>query len=129
MSKFVSDKSLRDRLLESVTDNLWIIFGDFLDDFYKANNEERQAFIKDDISWVEWISKEDKAMIAASVNFLANKYDLETPLWVFDREYFLDEPVFAMDAKGVYKIYLLTDSPKEFRMRNLFVERNCLDRV
>ena len=70
------------------------------------------------------------AFIYAMVNKLEVDYNLDTPNWVYNDEYFkLSTPHFAMDAKGDLRLLLLVESPKQFRMRNIFTTANVLSRA
>jgi len=63
------------------------------------------------------------------VEKLCNDSELEPPAWVFKEKYFLKDPMFALDAKGMLRLVLLVESPNEFVVRNIFVTENCLQRV
>jgi hypothetical protein len=116
--------------LEKHEYKLWTIIGDFLDDFRRESNiDKKMSLVKDNISNIDWLTKEEKALLASIVEYICNEAGFLCPRWTYDEEYFLDNPQFSMNAQGIYKIYLLQDSPKEFRIRNWFVERNCLERV
>lgn len=104
-------------------------WGDFLDWFYYPyrNNKSRLEAIQTEPIWA--CNKETSTFVAASVHFLARKYQLEIPSWVFKEQYILEEPYFSLKAKGDLRIVLLAESPIEFKMRNMFVSSNSLDRV
>lgn len=108
-----------------------ILFGDFLDYFYspRRTDEERYNLIKDEPVRYDNISRKDYAFLAATAHSLALEYGLKVPDWVADEFYFLEDPYFALDAKGDLRIVLLLESPPCFRIRNLFVSENVLSRV
>ncbi|RJO61152.1 hypothetical protein C4544_03620 [candidate division WS5 bacterium] len=67
--------------------------------------------------------------MSGAVEKLCNDSELEPPAWVFKEKYFLKDPMFALDAKGMLRLVLLVESPNEFVVRNIFVTENCLQRV
>ena len=106
-----------------------ICFGDFLDSFYNSNTKIKQSAIQDEPNRHIEISSYIYAYVASSAHKLANDYNLEVPQWVFDKFYFLEEPYFAMDAKGRLRLLLMYESPAEFKFRNVFEVANTLSRV
>lgn len=131
MSGYDYKETLVSRLI-SHEEDFWLMFGDFLDDFYRLKTKkEKYAMICDNlpdesIYYSDW---KDKAFIAASVNKLCNDSDMKSPDWVYDDEYCLKKPYFSMNTKSDLMVILLLESPKEFRMRNMYVEENVLSRV
>jgi len=108
--------------------DFYLSFGDFLDEFYKADNikQKEMLYATPDFS----INKLHLAYLAASVHKLANEYDIEPPEWVFDeRCYLRKEPFFGCNAKGNLRLLFMYKSPPEFKHRNLFVDENVLVRV
>lgn len=106
-----------------------ICFGDFLDEFYRADPEMRNQMIKEEPSRYDTIERVAYVYAAASAHKLANDFGLHVPEWVFDRYYFLKEPYFSMNAKGSLRLLLLYESPAEFKFRNMFEMENTLHRV
>lgn len=102
-----------------------------MDEFYYAlNNEQRQEVLNEEPVWFTGVGEYEMAFVSAMVNKLAVDYDLITPTWVYNDEYFqLKEPHFAMGAKGDLRLLLLVESPKQFRMRNIFTTSNVLSRA
>ena len=72
--------------------------------------------------------KKYKAYIAAAVEELCLKNNLEIPAWIFNRRYFLKEPFFVGGLESL-KAFLIVESPLPFRRRNIFVSENVLHRV
>lgn len=107
----------------------WIHFGDFLDWFYssKRTKEDRFNSVKDEPNFIKYEDWQ-KAFIAASVNKICDDYRVSNPKWVFKKEYFLKEPYFSLNTKSELRIYLLLESPVQFRMRDLYVFNNVLSR-
>lgn len=110
---------------------MWFAIGNYLDEFYYAlDNKQRQQIANEEPEWFDGVGEYEKAFISAMVNKLAVDYNLDTPSWVYNDEYFqLGTPHFAMDAKGDLRLVLLVESPKQFRMRNIFTTANVLSRA
>jgi len=105
------------------------ILGDFLDEFYATNKVKKKNMVKDEPEYLDSISQQTYAFLAGAVEKLCNDSGLRPPFWVFKAKYFLKDPMFAIDAKGMLRVYLLVESPNEFVVRNIFVTENCLRRV
>ena len=111
-------------------EDFWLPFGDFLDEFYKQTDANRQRMIMREPDNCEYVGKSCKAMFAATVHKLANDYKLEIPAWVWKRKYYMyEEPFFDCNAKGNLRLLFMYTSPTEFKHRNLFVDENILVRV
>lgn len=110
-------------------DDFEIHLGNFLDEFYRSSKTVRIDMVKDEPEYFETISKQTYAFLAGAVEKLCNDSELEPPGWVFKEKYFLKDPMFALDAKGMLRLVLLVESPNEFVVRNIFVTENCLQRV
>ena len=112
--------------------NFYLLLGDFLDEFYRAPDKEtRQKMISDPPSSEGLLCRRElPAFAAATAHKLANDYNLETPSWVFEKQYYLyDQPFFSSGAKGEMRLLFMYKSPSEFKHRNLFVDENVLSRV
>ncbi len=70
----------------------------------------------------------EDAYLAATAEWLAWKFDLSPPHWVFGESRFLRRPWFASSLAALRGILLL-ESPAPFRSRNLFVSENALSRA
>lgn len=110
-------------------DEFEIFFGDFLDEFYRSSETKRIEMVKDEPESFENVPLQTYAFLAGAVEKLCNDSELEPPDWVFKEKYFLKDPMFALDAKGMLRLVLLVESPNEFVVRNIFVTENCLQRV
>ena len=115
--------TLRERC---INENLDTLRGNFLDDFRRDPSYD---MIKDSILDLDNISEVTKATLAATVDELCHEVKMERPEWIFDSSTYLDEPHFAMNAKGPLKAILLQESPCWYRSRNLFVSANCSSRA
>ena len=106
-----------------------IFFSTFLDDFYRADLEQRFLMVREEPVKYDNIAIEKYAYTAGSVDNLCRSYGVEFPKWIYKNKYFLKEPYFSLDAKGMFRVVLLVESPIEYRMRNVFVTENTLMRV
>ena len=62
------------------------------------------------------------------VEELCYRYGIDVPEWVNDEDYFLSEPYFVGGLESI-KPFLLIESPLSFRIRNIFVSSNVLERA
>jgi len=109
--------------------DFYLCLGDFLDEFYHADNNVRADMLKAPPDFAN-LQREHLAYLACAVHKLANDYELEAPAWVFDeRCYLRDKPWFGCNAKGNLRLLFMYKSPTEFKHRNLFVDENVLRRV
>lgn len=72
--------------------------------------------------------KIEDAYLAATAEWLAWRYDFQTPAWAFAPERSLHRPWFASTLAALRAVLLL-ESPAPFRSRNLFVSENALSRA
>lgn len=70
------------------------------------------------------------AYLAATCDFLCNKFILPKPHWLInDSETFVADPPYFASTFWKTRIWLLADSPQEFRQRNIFVGADSLTRA
>jgi hypothetical protein len=73
------------------------------------------------------------AYLAATADFLCNKYQLSKPPWLIlsddDSDPLVADPPYFASSHWKTRIWLLADSPQEFRQRNLFVGADALSRT
>lgn len=107
----------------------------FLDVFYGLDQRGRQDLLASTLKYDENCRKEF-SFVAAALEKLCNQYGLECPQWVFDRRLYFNDPVFPgflertdPEKKSKLRIVLMVESPPEFKVRNIFVSRNCLTRA
>ena len=104
--------------------NFWLMFGTFLDEFYKNKNIE---MLNEEPVWGE-IPKTIQSFVCASVDYLAHEIGEESPRWVMNKKYELEEPFFPSDLKGDIRAVMLIESPIEYKVRNIYVLANVLSR-
>lgn len=99
---------------------------DFVLEFSRMTTEEREAALEAEPALLNGDGVAD-AYLAAAAEMLAAREGLPRPHWVADSRRFLK---FAWYAGGLenLKPILLAESPAAFRIRNLFVSANALDR-
>jgi hypothetical protein len=101
---------------------------DFLDGFYEAPTEEKLRPEPPKLA----PSLEDEgyadAYLAAMAEYLAHRYRMKVPVWSRGPGRIANRPAFAMDSyEG--RMFLLVESPAEFRARNIFISADGLTRV
>src|SRR5215213_7523421 len=93
-------------------------FRNFLDDFYAGPQITVLA------APPEGADRTRNAYLAATCDYLCNKYRLPKPPWLTasdpDEKFIANPPYFA-STYWKTRIWLLADSPQEFRQRNLFI--------
>lgn len=72
--------------------------------------------------------KKYAAYVAAMVEELCFRNNIDSPGWVFDKKYRLKEPFFVGGLESL-KAFLLVESPISFRRRNIFLSQNVLERA
>jgi len=109
--------------------NFTLAFGQFLDDFRHASDEEKYELIKNEPN----CDGTDRVILchaAAAVHKLANDNGLDIPKWVSDPIYIMPEPYYAHGTKNIeFQRYLFESSPTEYAVRNVFLGDNVLMRV
>jgi hypothetical protein len=68
------------------------------------------------------------AFLASTAAYLAQKHQLQVPVWAQGNARALEKPWFAAKTHNL-KMILLQESPAAFRVRNLFVSSNALSRA
>ncbi|WP_372008509.1 hypothetical protein NBRC13296_23435 [Paenibacillus chitinolyticus] len=103
----------------------------FLDSFYAAVDQQRIEMIKDEPEAFPDVEHFYYCHVAAMTHKLANDFKLIVPEWVHKEKYILTEPHYDIFDKNneILKKYLEDVSPYEFKIRNIFVKENALDRV
>ncbi len=111
------------------TKSFFICLGDFLDEFYRSNDTDKQLSIENEPRDYH-LPTHQRAFLASAVHKLANDFNLEVPAWVFKPIYYSkDKPYFDCNAVGNLRKLFLYKSPIEFKHRNVFVDENILKRV
>jgi len=125
---------LVDKIIVSKED-FGFYLGNFLDDFYAMDQKDRQKALTSPVCY-DRNCRRELSLVAAVVEKLADDYGLMCPDWIFDRRYYSVDPVFPAflertdpEKKSKLRIVLMVESPPQFKVRNIFVSRNCLRRV
>ena len=108
-----------------------IAFGNFLDDWYHAEPDQRRLLVADPIE----MSPDDPlrkqaALLVASIDWLCwvARPRMSPPAWLKDPVFTLPDPWFVVPGRSM-RIWQLIESPAPFRMRRIFVDKNVVDRV
>ncbi|MCL1805310.1 MAG: hypothetical protein FWG28_04845 [Clostridiales bacterium] len=109
--------------------DFYLLLGDFLDCFYRADPETQASMIAvppDDMERPEYVP-----FLASTAHKLAIDHQIPTPEWAFAPRCYLPggAPHFACGAKGDLRLLFMYKSPSEFKHRNLFVDENVLSRI
>ena len=101
-------------------------FRNFLDAFYAGPKVEALTQMPAGLDLTR------NAFLAAAGDFLCNKYDLLKPGWLLpggEGDVLVAEPPYFASTYWKTRIWLLADSPQEFRQRNIFVGADSLSRA
>jgi hypothetical protein len=124
-------KQAYDHVLRGV--DLWIAMGNFLDDWYRAEDDQRRAMVREPIAAAPANSLELQraaALFAAVIDWLSwiNSPRLATPRWVSEARFTLREPWFIWPGPSM-RVWQLVHSPAPFRMRNIFTDESIVSRA
>ncbi|MFO1514388.1 MAG: hypothetical protein U1F83_16005 [Verrucomicrobiota bacterium] len=101
----------------------------FLDGFYaKPDADALSPEPRQLAPTVPKLGAVEDAYLAATAEWLAWRFELPPPRWVFDEARSLRRPWFASQLSALHALLLL-ESPAPFRSRNLFVSENALSRA
>lgn len=104
--------------------------GNFLDDFYSADIEERCRMVVDAIE-PNMITPENKkfaAFFASMVEHLCYHAGINIPIWTQDESFSLEKPWF-LHENWRFRGWQLVVTPPSFKSRNIFGGDNMLDRM
>ena len=109
----------------------WTAIGDFLDDWARTPTDCRSKLAVRAVDVPErgellpW-----GAFFAAMVAYLCRKDGLSVPNWTERSEFTLSEPWFAVpNAQAALRRRYLSETPEEFKQRNVFAGADALVRV
>lgn len=109
----------------------WIAFGDFLDDWRRAEPDQLPLLVADPIrTTADDPQHRWAALFAAAVDWLCwtAKPRVETPDWLADEIYVLPEPWFVVEGAAL-RTWQLVESPTPFRMRRIFTDASIVARA
>ena len=101
---------------------LWNEVIRFVDDFRRNPNLEK---IQKPPTYSNNVAQ---AFYAGVVEELTKEQNMNTPMWVFSPKYYLQNPVFLGGLKGIYRIFIMLETPLSFKARNIFIGANTFDR-
>lgn len=99
------------------------VLREFLDSFYAHPPRRAEALAEAP----QPLDPLRDAYLAATAEYLAQRFDLAVPSWSDDRGLDLQAPHFAGGLESL-KATLIQESPLAFRRRLIFISRNALDR-
>jgi hypothetical protein len=109
----------------------WIALGDFLDDWYRAEPDQRALMIAEPIV----IDESDPnrrwaALFAAVVDWLCwiTEPYVDPPDWITDDLFTLPEPWFVSEGAALHD-WQLVESPAPFRMRRIYTDPSIVARA
>lgn len=106
--------------MEADPENWLIPFMDFVDDFRRYKDLSS-------IQLLELTNERIDALLASTVEYLADEMHLEVPEWIQNIPSCM-EPWFVAGVENL-KAIAVVESPVFFRRRKIFVLENFLDRV
>ena len=100
---------------------LWWDVVNFVDEFRRNP--------KMDVHSSVYNSAECNAYYAGLVEFLTKEQGVETPDWVFEKKYYLSDPLFPTKIKNtVFRMITIIETPLEFKTRNIYIGENTFFR-
>ena len=103
----------------------WTALGNFMNDWFGCAKDRREQLVADPLPTPQALTQETHrwaAFIAASVEWLCQKYAVRCPLWVHNPVYVLAETWWYAD--GIQKLHvrarLLEETPEPFARRNIY---------
>ena len=109
----------------------WIAIGDFLDDWHRAEPDQRARIVMEPIATSE--DDPDRrwaALITAAIDWLCwtTEPRLHGPAWLADPIYVLPTPWFVVEGAALHT-WQLIQSPTPFRMRRIYTDSNVVARA
>jgi hypothetical protein len=103
----------------------WIALGNFMHQFFGAYRDYRAELLREEIEVPDELSVEQwrwAVYIAASVEYLGQRYGLEIPAWAMAEHYRLAEPWYDDLCADLAEVQqeLREETPEEFARRNVF---------
>jgi len=101
-------------------DRFNLFMKEFVDDLSRPDNaapERQRSMISDEPPLLARPAL--NAFLAGAAEFIAQRADVEAPLWTMRPERFLQKPVF-WGLRPQMRAHLLAETPGPFRRRNLF---------
>lgn len=108
----------------------WTALGNFMNDWFGCARDQREQLVADPLLIPEVLTEENHrwaVFIAASVEWLCQKYTVPCPAWIYNPVYTLQKIWWYADGlhKPQVRARLLEETPEPFRKRNIY----CGDRM
>lgn len=109
----------------------WIALGDFLDDWRRAETDQRPLLVFDPIRIkADEANRRWAALFAAVADWLCwtSEPRIEAPVWTNEAVFDLPEPWFVIPGEAM-RSWQLVESPAPFRMRRIFTDASIVARA
>jgi len=106
--------------------DFWVCIGDFLDDWYAADqNTRKELLLREPRTTAD---RRFDAYLAALAEYLGVTSGLPVPAWAGGPERFLDHFWFPTEFRSLHAMALV-QSPAAFRRRGIFVDKTAFVRL
>ncbi|MEX1173128.1 MAG: hypothetical protein WEG56_11015 [Chloroflexota bacterium] len=112
-------------------DDPWIVFGNFIDDWRRAEPDQRPLLVAEPIrTTAHDPHRRWAALFAAAADWVCWTAEpkVERPAWLADDIYVLPEPWFLIEGTAL-RTWQLVQSPTPFRMRRIFTDSSVVARA
>ena len=109
----------------------WIAFGDFLDDWRRAEPDQRMRMVREPIATTAGDpNRRWAALFTATIDWLCWTAEprMDGPAWLADPIYVLPTPWFVAEGTTLHD-WQLVESPAPFRMRGIYTDANVVARA
>lgn len=109
----------------------WLALGDFIDDWRRAEHDQRALLIADPVrTTARSPQRRWAALFASVVDWLCWVAEprVDPPVWLTDMVYVLPEPWFVVEGTAL-RAWQLVESPAPFRMRRIFTDASVVARA
>lgn len=124
------DSTFDKDVIQEMNKDLWDgIFCEFLDDFYAHYELLPKNYFLDEPKWGDNFPYEQRVIMSCHIHKLVDKYKrFDRSKWIFKEYYFSKDPIFAMNAKGNLRLWLLRNSESYYVLKNCYLGENTLSR-
>ncbi len=109
----------------------WIALGDFLDDWRRAEPDQRALLVADPVvTFEDDAERRWAALFAAAIDWLCWTASprVDPPPWLADPVYVLPDPWFVVGGRSL-RSWQLVESPAPFRMRRIYTDGSIVARA
>ncbi|MCL2322246.1 MAG: hypothetical protein FWC47_09105 [Oscillospiraceae bacterium] len=121
--------NIKEITLNSGNGDFYLLFNQFLNDFYHADGKTKQFLIEEE-PLTSSLQPKERCLLAATARQLAVDFNLSIPTWIDKPIYFTTSPIYAFNSKDKkFQEYLIETSLTEFKRHGLYLGGNILERV